>query len=138
MAGTIRVRNAREHNLKGVDLDLPRERLVVLTGPSGSGKSSLAVDTLFRFGERRYLEGLSPKLRAHLGTGARPEVDRVEGLPPTLCVPSDPPPRDPRATLASVADVLDYLRVLYAVHGEARCHRCGRPVARRAPGEVAE
>ena len=138
MAGTILVRNAREHNLKGVDLDLPRERLVVVTGVSGSGKSSLAVDTLFRFGERRYLEGLSPRLRAHLGGGARPEVDRVEGLPPTLCVPSDPPPRDPRSTLASLADVLDYLRVLWAVAGEALCHVCGRPVARRSPGEVAD
>jgi excinuclease ABC subunit A len=138
MAGTILVRNAREHNLKGVDLDLPRERLVVVTGVSGSGKSSLAVDTLFRFGERRYLEGLSPRLRAHLGGGARPEVDRVEGLPPTLCVPADPPPRDPRSTLASLADVLDYLRVLWAVAGEALCHLCGRPVARRSPGEVAD
>jgi excinuclease ABC subunit A len=138
MAGTILVRNAREHNLKGVDLDLPRERLVVVTGVSGSGKSSLAVDTLFRFGERRYLEGLSPRLRAHLGGGARPEVDRVEGLPPTLCVPADPPPRDPRSTLASLADVLDYLRVLWAVSGEALCHVCGRPVARRSPGEVAD
>jgi excinuclease ABC subunit A len=138
MAGTILVRNAREHNLRGIDLDLPRERLVVVTGVSGSGKSSLAVDTLFRWGERRYLEGLSPRLRAHLGSGARPEVDRVEGLPPTLCVPADPPPRDPRATLASLADVLDYLRVLWAVAGEALCHLCGRPVARRAPGEVAD
>jgi excinuclease ABC subunit A len=138
MAGTILVRNAREHNLKGVDLDLPRERLVVVTGVSGSGKSSLAVDTLFRFGERRYLEGISPRLRAHLGGGARPEVDRVEGLPPTLCVPADPPPRDPRSTLASLADVLDYLRVLWAVAGEALCHLCGRPVARRSPGEVAD
>ncbi len=138
MAGTIRVRNAREHNLRGIDLDLPREKLIVFTGPSGSGKSSLAVDTLFRFGERRFLEGLSPRLRAHLGTGARPEVDRVEGLPPTLCVPSEPPPGDPRSTLASLADVLDYLRVLYAVVGDPLCHRCRRPVARRAPGEVAD
>jgi excinuclease ABC subunit A len=138
MAGTILVRNAREHNLRGVDLDLPRDRLVVLTGVSGSGKSSLAVDTLFRWGERRYLEGLSPRLRAHLGSGARPEADRVEGLPPTLCVPAEPPPRDPRATLASLADVLDYLRVLWAVAGEARCPRCRRPVARRSPGEVAD
>lgn len=138
MAGTILVRNARDHNLRGVDLDIPRERLVVVTGVSGSGKSSLAVDTLFRFGERRFLEGLSPRLRAHIGSGARPEVDRVEGLPPTLCVPADPPPRDPRATLASLADVLDYLRVLFAVAGEALCHLCSRPVARRAPGEVAD
>ncbi len=138
MAGTVLVRNAREHNLRGVDLDLPRERLVVVTGVSGSGKSSFAVDTLFRFGERRYLEGLSPRLRAHLGGGARPEVDRIEGLPPTLCVPAEPPPRDPRSTLASIGDVLDYLRVLWAVAGEALCHACGRPVARRSPGEVAE
>ena len=121
MAGVIRVRNAREHNLRGIDLDLPRNRLVVLTGVSGSGKSSLAVDTLFRFGERRFLEGLSPRLRAHIGSGARPEVDRVEGLPPTLCVPAEPPPRDPRATLASIADLLDYLRVLWAVAGDASC-----------------
>ena len=138
MAGTVLVRNAREHNLRGVDLDLPRERLVVVTGVSGSGKSSFAVDTLFRFGERRYLEGLSPRLRAHLGGGARPEVDRVEGLPPTLCVPAEPPPRDPRSTLASLGDVLDYLRVLWAVAGDALCHRCGRPVARRSPGAVAD
>ena len=138
MAGVIRVRNAREHNLRGIDLDLPRDRLVVFTGVSGSGKSSLAVDTLFRFGERRYLEGLSPRLRAHLGSGARPEVDRVEGLPPTLCVPAEPPPRDPRATLASLADLLDYLRVLWAVAGDASCPDCGRPVARRSPAEVAD
>ncbi len=138
MPGTILVRNAREHNLRRVDLDIPRENLVVFTGVSGSGKSSMAVDTLFRFGERRYLEGLSSRLRAHLGSGSRPEVDRVEGLPPTLCVPADPPPKDPRATLASTADVLDYLRVLWAVAGEALCHLCGRPVARRAPGEVAD
>ncbi len=138
MAGTILVRNAREHNLRGFDLDLPRDALVVVVGVSGSGKSSLAVDILFRWGERRYLEGLSPRLRAHLGTGSRPEVDRVEGLPPTLCVPADPPPADPRATLASLADVLDYLRVLWAVAGEASCPRCSRPLARRSPVEVAD
>ena len=138
MAGSILVRNAREHNLQGVDLDLPRDRLVVLTGVSGSGKSSLAVDTLFREGERRFLEGLSPRLRAHLGSGSRPEVDRVEGLPPTHSEPSDPPPRDPRATLASLADLLDYLRVLWAVAGEPFCPSCGGPVARRAPSEVAD
>jgi excinuclease ABC subunit A len=138
MPGAILVRNAREHNLQGVDLDLPRDRLVVLTGVSGSGKSSLAVDTLFRFGEGRFLEGLSPRFRALVGSGSRPEVDRVEGLPPTLCVPADPPPRDPRATLASLADLLDYLRVLWAVAGEASCPSCGRPVARRSPSEVAD
>jgi excinuclease ABC subunit A len=136
VAGRIVVRNAREHNLQGIDLDIPREALVVFTGVSGSGKSSLAVDTLFRHGERRYLEGLSPRLRAALGGGSRPEVDRVEGLPPTLCLPADPPTREPRATLASLSDVLDYLRVLWSVAGEALCPNCRRPVARRSPGDA--
>src|SRR5438034_632836 len=117
----IRVRGARTHNLKGIDLDLPRDRLIVLTGLSGSGKSSLAFDTLYAEGQRRYVESLSAYARQFLSMMDKPDVDGIEGLSPAIAIEQKATSHNPRSTVGTVTEIYDYLRLLYARAGTPRC-----------------
>src|SRR5262249_48573868 len=132
----VRVRGAREHNLHNVDVDLPRDQLTVLTGPSGSGKSSLAFDTLYAEGQRRYLETLRVDTRALFDQLRRPDVDLVEGLPPTLCVEQHTGGARGRSTLATLTEVHDHLRLLWSRLGTAYCYNCGTPIRQHSVPEV--
>jgi len=135
-AGWIRVRGARVHNLQNLDADLPRDRLTVLTGPSGSGKSSLAFDTLYAEGQRRYLETLRVDSRALFTQLQRPDVDLVEGLPPTLCVSQHVARGRRRSTLATLTEIHDHLRLLWARLGTPHCHVCGAAIERQTAGDI--
>ncbi len=133
----IEVRGARVHNLDVPHLSIPKRALVVFTGPSGSGKSSLAFDTLYAEGQRRYLETLSAYARQFLGQLERPQVDRIRGLSPTIAIEQKSAASNPRSTVGTITEVYDYLRVLYARVGEQRCVACGKPVRAQSPQEVA-
>ncbi len=124
----IRVQGARVHNLKNISLSIPREKLVVITGVSGSGKSSLAFDTLYAEGQRRYVESLSAYARQFLGMMERPDVDVIEGLSPAISIEQKTTSRNPRSTVGTITEVYDYLRLLYARIGQPYCHGCGRPI----------
>src|ERR1700704_1445749 len=124
----ICIRGARVHNLKNVDLDIPRDQLVVITGVSGSGKSSLAFDTLFAEGQRQYLESLSAYARQFLHQLERPDVDLIEGLPPTISINQRAGSSTPGSPVPPVTEVYDYLRFLRARLGEPRCYNCGTPI----------
>src|ERR1700684_2027325 len=126
---TIVIRGAREHNLRNVDLDLPRNRLIVFTGVSGSGKSSLAFDTLYAEGQRRYVETLSSYARQFLGQLDRPHVEALRGLSPTIATDKKSASGNPRSPVGTITEIYDYLRVLYARAGEQHCHVCGERVA---------
>jgi excinuclease ABC subunit A len=132
----IRVRGAREHNLQNINLDLPRDRLTVITGPSGSGKSSLAFDTLFAEGQRRFLETLSTGARTWIDQLQRPDVDVIEGLPPTLSVEQHTGRGRPRSTLATITEIHDHLRLLWARLGTPYCYQCGTPIRRQSVAEI--
>jgi excinuclease ABC subunit A len=132
----IQVRGARVHNLRGIDVDLPRDRLVVLTGVSGSGKSSLAFDTLHAEGQRRYIESLSSYARQFLDQLERPDADLIEGLPPTVSIDQRSGTANPRSTVATVTEIHDYLRLLYARAGVPHCPKCGRAIRRQAPEQM--
>src|SRR5512141_1148351 len=134
----ISIRGARVHNLKGLDCDIPRNRLVVITGPSGSGKSSLAFDTLYAEGQRRYVESLSPWARQFLEQMDRPEVESVTGLSPAIAIEQRTTVAHPRSTVGTVTEVYDHLRVLFATLGRAHCPRCGEPIMAQAADEMAE
>ncbi len=136
-APAIRVVGAREHNLQDVTVDIPRDRLVVITGLSGSGKSSLAFDTLYAEGQRRYVESLSAYARQFLGQMDKPDVDHIEGLSPAISIDQKTTSRNPRSTVATVTEVYDYLRLLYARVGEPHCHVCGRPIAGQSVEQIA-
>uniref|UniRef100_B8HXW2 UvrABC system protein A n=1 Tax=Cyanothece sp. (strain PCC 7425 / ATCC 29141) TaxID=395961 RepID=B8HXW2_CYAP4 len=127
--GCIRVRGARQHNLKNVDLDLPRDRLIVFTGVSGSGKSSLAFDTIFAEGQRRYVESLSAYARQFLGQLDKPDVDAIEGLSPAISIDQKSTSHNPRSTVGTVTEIYDYLRLLYGRAGEPHCPHCDRPIS---------
>src|SRR5262245_41101155 len=127
-ADLIHVRGARVHNLQNIDLDLPRDRMVVITGPSGSGKSSLAFDTLFAEGQRQYIESLSVYARQFLHQMERPDVDLIEGLEPTISIDQRPAAANPRSTVATLTEIYDYLRLLFARLGTAYCYQCGTPI----------
>ena len=133
MADRLIVRGAREHNLKDVSLDLPRDSLIVFTGLSGSGKSSLAFDTIFAEGQRRYVESLSAYARQFLGQMDKPDVDFIEGLSPAVSIDQKSTGRNPRSTVGTITEVYDYLRLLYARVGKPHCPMCGRPIARQTP-----
>ena len=132
------VRGAREHNLKDVSLDLPRDALIVFTGLSGSGKSSLAFDTIFAEGQRRYVESLSAYARQFLGQMDKPDVDFIEGLSPAVSIDQKSTSRNPRSTVGTITEVYDYLRLLYARIGKPHCPECGRPIARQTPGQIVD
>lgn len=128
-SGTILIRGARQHNLKGIDVDIPRNALVVVTGLSGSGKSSLAFDTLYAEGQRRYVESLSAYARQFLERLEKPDADLIEGLSPAIAIEQKTAGHNPRSTVGTVTEIYDYLRLLYARVGIAHCHRCGGPIA---------
>src|SRR5688500_10862324 len=134
----IRVRGAREHNLKNVSVDIPREQLVVLTGLSGSGKSSLAFDTIYAEGQRRYVESLSAYARQFLERMDKPDVDEVLGIPPAIAIRQKNSTRNPRSTVGTQTEVYDYLRLLYARVGTTYCRVCSRGVYRDSPESVAD
>ncbi len=132
------MRGAREHNLKNVSLDLPRDSLIVFTGLSGSGKSSLAFDTIFAEGQRRYVESLSAYARQFLGQMDKPDVDFIDGLSPAVSIDQKSTSRNPRSTVGTVTEVYDYLRLLYARIGHPHCPVCGRPIAQQTPQQIVD
>ncbi|MCR4511876.1 excinuclease ABC subunit UvrA [Aeromicrobium sp. 50.2.37] len=134
----IVVRGAREHNLKDVSLDLPRDSLIVFTGLSGSGKSSLAFDTIFAEGQRRYVESLSAYARQFLGQMDKPDVDFIEGLSPAVSIDQKSTSKNPRSTVGTITEVYDYLRLLYARAGRAHCPDCGEPISRQTPQQIVD
>jgi excinuclease ABC subunit A len=138
VADRLVVRGAREHNLKDVSLDLPRDAMIVFTGLSGSGKSSLAFDTIFAEGQRRYVESLSAYARQFLGQMDKPDVDFIDGLSPAVSIDQKSASRNPRSTVGTVTEVYDYLRLLYARVGKPHCPVCGRPIARQTPQQIVD
>ncbi|MGA0119606.1 MAG: excinuclease ABC subunit A, partial [Candidatus Nanopelagicaceae bacterium] len=132
------VRGAREHNLKNVSLDLPRNSLIVFTGLSGSGKSSLAFDTIFAEGQRRYVESLSAYARQFLGQMDKPDVDFIEGLSPAVSIDQKSTNRNPRSTVGTITEVYDYLRLLFARAGKPHCPKCRKPIAKQTPQNVVD
>src|ERR1700694_4041468 len=135
---TIDIRGAREHNLKGIDLSLPRDRLVVFTGLSGSGKSSLAFDTIYAEGQRRYVESLSSYARQFLGQMEKPDVDAIDGLSPAISIDQKGTSRNPRSTVGTVTEVYDYLRLLFARVGHPHCPVCGREIQKQTVEQMAD
>ncbi|WP_046300720.1 excinuclease ABC subunit UvrA [Mycobacterium sp. UM_Kg27] len=138
MADRLIVKGAREHNLRSVDLDLPRDALIVFTGLSGSGKSSLAFDTIFAEGQRRYVESLSAYARQFLGQMDKPDVDFIEGLSPAVSIDQKSTNRNPRSTVGTITEVYDYLRLLYARAGTPHCPVCGERIARQTPQQIVD
>ena len=134
----IRIRGAKEHNLKNVDLEIPRNEFVVLTGLSGSGKSSLAFDTIYAEGQRRYMESLSSYARQFLGQMEKPEVDSIEGLSPAISIDQKSTNRNPRSTVGTVTEIYDYFRLLYARIGIPHCPKCGKPISRQTVDQMAD
>ena len=132
----IVVAGAREHNLKGVTVRIPRNRLTVITGLSGSGKSSLAFDTLYAEGQRRYVESLSAYARQFLEQMQKPDADFIEGLPPAISIEQRTAGANPRSIVATTTEIYDYLRLLYAAIGRPHCPKCGRPIARQSAEEI--
>ncbi len=132
------VRGAREHNLQNVDVTIPRDKLTVITGLSGSGKSSLAFDTIYAEGQRRYVESLSAYARQFLGLMEKPDVDTIEGLSPAISIEQKTAGHNPRSTVGTVTEIYDYLRLLYARAGTPHCPSCGRPVQRQSAGQITD
>jgi len=138
VADKLIVRGAREHNLKDVSLELPRDALIVFTGLSGSGKSSLAFDTIFAEGQRRYVESLSAYARQFLGQMDKPDVDFIEGLSPAVSIDQKSTNRNPRSTVGTITEVHDYLRLLYARAGTPHCPKCGEVIHRQTPQQIVD
>src|SRR5438045_2309521 len=132
----ILVKGAREHNLKGITLEIPKKKFVVFTGVSGSGKSSLAFDTLYAEGQRRYVETLSAYARQFLGQLERPHVEHLRGLSPTVAIEQKSASNNPRSTVGTITEIYDYLRVLYARVGEQHCHGCGERITAQTPDQI--
>src|SRR5437868_10422912 len=134
----ISIRGARAHNLKNIDVTLPRDKLVVITGLSGSGKSSLAFDTIFAEGQRRYMESLSTYARQFLDRMEKPDVDSIDGLSPALAIDQKGTIQNPRSTVGTVTEIYDYLRLLYARIGHPHCPKCGREIGRQSIEQIAD
>src|SRR2546429_6988620 len=137
-AKSIRIRGAREHNLKNIDVEIPRDQLVVITGLSGSGKSTLAFDTIFAEGQRKYMESLSTYARQFLDQLQKPELDEIEGLPPTIAIEQRHASSNPRSTVATTTEIYDYLRVLFARAGTPHCWKCGREIASQSASQIVD
>ncbi len=138
MLDSIKIKGAREHNLKDIDITIPRDKLVVITGLSGSGKSSLAFDTIYAEGQRRYVESLSAYARQFLGQMEKPDVDYIEGLSPAISIDQKTTSRNPRSTVGTVTEIYDYMRLLYARVGHPHCHNCGKPIERQSIDQMTE
>src|SRR6266481_6256204 len=138
MADRIVIKGAREHNLKNIDLEIPRDRLVVITGLSGSGKSSLAFDTIYAEGQRRYVESLSAYARQFLERMEKPDVDEISGIAPAVAIRQKNSTRNPRSTVATATEIYDYLRLLFARCGQTFCIKCGTEVRRDNPEAIAD
>ena len=134
----IRIRGAREHNLKNINIDIPRNEFVVLTGLSGSGKSSLAFDTIYAEGQRRYMESLSSYARQFLGQMEKPDVDSIEGLSPAISIDQKSTNRNPRSTVGTVTEIYDYFRLLYARVGIPHCPKCGKPISKQTVDQMVD
>ncbi len=134
----ISIRGAREHNLKGINVDIPRDKLVVITGLSGSGKSSLAFDTIYAEGKRKYVESLSAYARQFLEQMKKPDVEAIEGLPPTIAIEQRRSGHNPRSTVATTTEIYDYLRLLFARVGQAHCHICGKPIKAQHASQIVD
>ena len=134
----IKIRGANEHNLKNISVDIPRDELVVLTGLSGSGKSSLAFDTIYAEGQRRYMESLSSYARQFLGQMEKPNVDSIEGLPPAISIDQKSTNRNPRSTVGTVTEIYDYMRLLYARIGIPHCPKCGREIHKQTIDQMVD
>lgn len=134
----IKIRKASEHNLKGIDIDIPRDEFVVLTGLSGSGKSSLAFDTIYAEGQRRYMESLSSYARQFLGLMEKPDVEKIEGLPPAISIDQKSTNRNPRSTVGTVTEIYDYFRLLYARVGIPHCPKCGKEIRRQTVDQICD
>ena len=134
----IKIRGANEHNLKNIDVDIPRDEFVVLTGLSGSGKSSLAFDTIYAEGQRRYMESLSSYARQFLGQMEKPNVEKIEGLSPAISIDQKSTNRNPRSTVGTVTEIYDYFRLLYARIGIPHCPKCGREIKRQSVDQMVD
>lgn len=134
----ILIKGAREHNLKNIDLEIPRDKFVVITGISGSGKSSLAFDTIYAEGQRRYVESLSAYARQFLGQMKKPEVDYIEGLSPAISIDQKTTRMNPRSTVGTVTEIYDYLRLLFARIGTPHCHECGQAISQQTAGQIVD
>ena len=134
----IVIRGAREHNLKNINLDIPRNKLVVISGLSGSGKSSLAFDTLFAEGQRRYMESLSSYARQFLGSMDKPDVDLIEGLSPAISIEQKSTNKNPRSTVGTITEIYDYYRLLFARTGHAHCPECGREIREQTIDQIVD
>src|SRR5882762_1848753 len=134
----ITIRGARGHNLKNIDVEIPRDRLVVITGLSGSGKSTLAFDTVYAEGQRKYMESLSAYARQFLDQLQKPDIDEIEGLPPTIAIEQRSASSNPRSTVATTTEIYDYLRVLFARAGTPHCWVCGRPISSQTPSQIVD
>ncbi|HCJ91382.1 MAG TPA: hypothetical protein DHV71_05810 [Acidaminococcaceae bacterium] len=138
MQDNMIIKGARQHNLKNINLEIPRNKLVVITGVSGSGKSSLAFDTIYAEGQRRYVESLSAYARQFLGKMDKPDVDYIEGLSPAISIDQKTAGRNPRSTVGTVTEIYDYLRLLFARAGEPHCPKCGRLIERQTPQQIVD
>ena len=136
MDNVIKIKGAREHNLKNIDVTIPRDKLVVITGLSGSGKSSLAFDTIFAEGQRRYVESLSSYARQFLGQMDKPDVDYIDGLSPAISIDQKTTSHNPRSTVGTVTEIYDYLRLLFARVGHPHCPKCGRPISQQSVDQI--
>src|SRR6187402_3759053 len=137
-SNSIRVVGARVHNLKNITVEIPRDKFVVITGLSGSGKSSLAFDTIFAEGQRRYVESLSAYARQFIGQMDKPDVDHIEGLSPAVSIDQKSTSHNPRSTVGTVTEIYDYLRLLFARVGHPHCPNCGREIAQQTPQQIVD